>query len=200
MAEHPSILPDENRENASHGLAVSPGYRLARRRCLIVRGWPQRSTRGAARQGRVRRGEWMAYEPSAPAPAFSGSIFEFLQDATVTDRFAHGMPDRRDFEVGVVTGKVGGGPGLGGHRRRGPGVVLDDRGHVGRVPGGEARAEAAAVRARLVAATTTAGSRTCRCRSQPASGSASRATSTSTSRCTARAATSATRSTSSRPT
>lgn len=54
------------------------------------------------------------YEPSAPAPAFQGSIFEFLQEATVTDRFAR---DAGDFEVGVVSGKVGGGqawPGTGG--------------------------------------------------------------------------------------
>jgi hypothetical protein len=46
------------------------------------------------------------YEPSAPAPAFRGSIFEYLQEATVTDRFAR---DAGDFEVGVVAGKVGGG-------------------------------------------------------------------------------------------
>ena len=46
------------------------------------------------------------YEASAPAPGFQGAIFEFLQGATVTDRFAR---DAGDFEVGVVTGKVGGG-------------------------------------------------------------------------------------------
>ncbi len=46
------------------------------------------------------------YEPSAPAPSFQGSIFGFLLDATVTDRFARAAGD---FEVGVVTGRVGGG-------------------------------------------------------------------------------------------
>ncbi len=60
------------------------------------------------------------YEPVGPAPAYRGSIFEFLQRATVVDRFtleidtggsaapASGtvLPD---VEVGVITGKVGGG-------------------------------------------------------------------------------------------
>jgi hypothetical protein len=56
------------------------------------------------------------YEPSAPAPAFTGSLFEFLQGATVSDRFANGhaadasgFVEGGVFEVGVVTGKVGGG-------------------------------------------------------------------------------------------
>jgi hypothetical protein len=46
------------------------------------------------------------YEASAPAPAFHGSIFEFLQGATVTDRFTTASGA---VEVGIVTGKVGGG-------------------------------------------------------------------------------------------
>ena len=66
------------------------------------------------------------YETSAMAGALRGSIFEFLQDAVIADRFtleaesfaaaaaASGTPA---VEVGVVTGKVGGGqawPGTGG--------------------------------------------------------------------------------------
>jgi hypothetical protein len=54
------------------------------------------------------------YEPITPAPAHRGSIFEYLQEATVADRFS--APDGA-FEVGVITGKVGGGqawPGTGG--------------------------------------------------------------------------------------
>ncbi len=56
------------------------------------------------------------YEPVGPAPAYSGSLFEFLQGATVTDRFvlehstpASGGESQADAEVGVLTGKVGGG-------------------------------------------------------------------------------------------
>jgi hypothetical protein len=45
------------------------------------------------------------YEPVGPAPEYSGSLFEFLQGATVTDRFIM----EPGVEVGVLTGKVGGG-------------------------------------------------------------------------------------------
>ena len=62
------------------------------------------------------------YEPSAPAPAYRGSTFEFLQGATVRDHFVSGTGTQPAgaFEVGVVTGKVGGGqdwPGTGGSVR-----------------------------------------------------------------------------------
>lgn len=46
------------------------------------------------------------YEPSAPAPSFTGAIFEFLLGATSTDRFVGAAAE---FEVGVVSGRVGGG-------------------------------------------------------------------------------------------
>jgi len=54
------------------------------------------------------------YEPVAPAPAYRGSIFEFLQGATVTDRFVLESGTTASgtlpaVEVGVITGKVGGG-------------------------------------------------------------------------------------------
>lgn len=66
------------------------------------------------------------YEPVGPAPVYRGAIFEFLQGATVTDRFilesstvesgaasqpAASQPaaSQPTVEVGVITGKVGGG-------------------------------------------------------------------------------------------
>ncbi|MEO5921456.1 MAG: hypothetical protein ABIQ01_09995 [Pseudolysinimonas sp.] len=53
------------------------------------------------------------YEPSALAPAYRGSIFEYLQDATVADRFTMESgqigASGPAVEVGVITGMVGGG-------------------------------------------------------------------------------------------
>jgi hypothetical protein len=46
------------------------------------------------------------YEASAPAPSYRGAIFEYLMDASVTDRFTS---QSGDVEVGVVSGRVGGG-------------------------------------------------------------------------------------------
>jgi hypothetical protein len=47
------------------------------------------------------------YEPSAPAPHYGGALFEYLEDASVRDRFT-GDVDGRLFEVGTITGTAGG--------------------------------------------------------------------------------------------
>ena len=53
------------------------------------------------------------YEPVGPAPDYSGSMFDFLQGSTVADRFilepGTTASDLPDAEVGILTGKVGGG-------------------------------------------------------------------------------------------
>ncbi|WP_052521235.1 hypothetical protein [Agreia bicolorata] len=47
------------------------------------------------------------YETSAPAPAYGGALFEYLENASVSDRFS-GEVGGRLFDVGTVTGTVGG--------------------------------------------------------------------------------------------
>lgn len=47
------------------------------------------------------------YAGSAPAPGYSGSTFEYLLDATVADVFRSGTGPAT--EVGIVSGKIGGG-------------------------------------------------------------------------------------------
>jgi hypothetical protein len=49
----------------------------------------------------------LRYEPSAPAPLYGGALFEYLDNASVSDRFV-GEVDGRLFDVGTVSGTVGG--------------------------------------------------------------------------------------------
>ena len=166
MAEHPSILPDENRENASHGLLSRAPPPVP-----IVRGWSQRSTprRCPTRPPSPRRMDGGTRPPRRHRPS-SGSIFEFLQGATVTDRFANGQrrPSgflaARVFEVGVVTGKVGGGQawaGTGGAVR--VSFSTNEVMTVGYLAVKLERKLPSSCSTRR--RTTTAGTRTCRCRS-----------------------------------
>jgi hypothetical protein len=48
----------------------------------------------------------LRFEPTASAPSFGGALFDYLQDATVARRFA--STSGRHFEVGNITGTVGG--------------------------------------------------------------------------------------------
>lgn len=49
----------------------------------------------------------LLYEPSAAVPPYGGALFEYLENASVSDRFS-GTVDGRLFDVGTVTGTVGG--------------------------------------------------------------------------------------------
>jgi hypothetical protein len=50
------------------------------------------------------RANGLSYQPSAAAPAYSGAVFSYLQNATVSHRFTAGS----GFELGIITGTIGG--------------------------------------------------------------------------------------------
>jgi hypothetical protein len=48
----------------------------------------------------------LEYTPQAPKSSFPGALFDYLQDATIANRFR--ATSGRQFEIGTITGRVGG--------------------------------------------------------------------------------------------